>query len=105
MAELSEATSADTLLELNVKYRKDEDNIVPYPTLYRRLVGSLFYLIITRLDISFTVHTLSKFVDAPRHLHLVVVRCIICYLIGTLYHGLFFPRGTPLVLTVYSDAD
>ena len=43
--------------------------------------------------------------QAPRHLHFVVVRRIIRYLRGSSRRGLFFPRGTPLRLVAYSDAD
>ena len=42
-------------LEVNVKFRRDEGDILPNPTLYRQLVGSLNYLTITRPDISFAV--------------------------------------------------
>ena len=41
----------------------------------------------------------------PRHLHLVLVRRIIRYILGTPTHGLFFPARTLLFLTAYSDAD
>nr|KYP49869.1 hypothetical protein KK1_028369 [Cajanus cajan] len=41
----------------------------------------------------------------PRHLHFAVVCRIIRYLIGSPTRGLFFPRGSPLQLLAYSDAD
>ena len=43
--------------------------------------------------------------QAPRHLHLLVVRRIIRYLKGTSRCGLFFPVGSSLLLVGYSDAD
>jgi hypothetical protein len=48
MARLSDQKIADTPLELNVKYGKDDDELLENPTLYRRLVGSLVYLTMTR---------------------------------------------------------
>ena len=75
-------TSVDTHMEVNVKYRKDEGDLLADPTLYRHLVGSLIYLTTTRPDISYVVHQVSQFMSSPRHLHHVVVRRIICYLIG-----------------------
>ncbi|XP_049354811.1 uncharacterized mitochondrial protein AtMg00810-like [Solanum verrucosum] len=43
--------------------------------------------------------------QAPRHLHLVVVRRIIRYLLGTSTRGLFFPSGSPIRLNAFSDFD
>ncbi|KAJ6398738.1 hypothetical protein OIU77_019500 [Salix suchowensis] len=63
------------------------------PSLYRQLVGSLNYLTITRLDISFAVQQVSQFMQAPRHLHFAAVRRIIRYLKGTSSRGLFFPKS------------
>ncbi|KAF1859705.1 hypothetical protein Lal_00010289 [Lupinus albus] len=40
----------------------------------------------------------------PQQPHLAVVCCIICYLMGTSHHGLFFPDGSTLKLLGYSDA-
>ena len=48
MARLSDQKIAATPLELNVKYAKDDGEILENPTLYRRLVGSLVYLTMTR---------------------------------------------------------
>ncbi|WMV33164.1 hypothetical protein MTR67_026549 [Solanum verrucosum] len=43
--------------------------------------------------------------QAPHHLQLVDVRCIIRYLLGTSTHGLFFPSGSPISLNAFSDSD
>ncbi|CAL2265495.1 unnamed protein product [Prunus armeniaca] len=102
---LTNTTSVDTPTELNVKYRRDEGELVEDPTIYRKLVGSLIYLTITRLDISYVVHTVSKFMQAPRHLHLSVVRRLIRYILGTPSCGLFFLTGSSLQLQAYSDAN
>ena len=59
LAGLQDGRSVDTPLEVNVKYRRDEGEFLPDPSLYRRLVGSLNYLTITRSDISFAVQQVS----------------------------------------------
>lgn len=83
-------------MEINVKYRRDEGELLEDVTLYRKLVDSLIYLIIAGPDISYVVHPVSKFMQAHWHLHLAVVRCIIQYILGTPNHGLFFPIGSSL---------
>jgi hypothetical protein len=95
----------DTPMEVNVKYRSEEGDLLADPTMFRQLVGSLNYLTITRLDISFAVQQVSQFMQTPRHLHLAAVRRIIRYLRGSLGRGLFFPTNSPLRLVAYSDAD
>lgn len=89
----------------NTKYRRDEGELLEDPTLYRKLVGSLIYLAITRPDISYVVHIVSKFMQARTHLHLSVVHRIIKYILGTPNRGLFFPTESPLQLRAYSDSD
>ena len=44
---LEDTSSVDTPMEVNVKYKKDEGDLLDDPTLYRRLVGSLIYLTTT----------------------------------------------------------
>ncbi|XP_071905821.1 uncharacterized mitochondrial protein AtMg00810-like [Coffea arabica] len=105
LAGLQDGRSVDTPLEVNVKYRHDEGDLISDPSLYRQLVGSLNYLTITRPDISFAVQQVSQFMQAPRHLHLAAVRRIVRYLKGTSSRGLFFLANSPIRLIAYSDAD
>ena len=105
LARLNGTNSVETPMEINVKYRRNEGELLSDPTLYRKLVGSLIYLTITRPDISYAVHIVSKFMQCPRHFHLSAVKRIIRYILGTPNRGLFFPSGSSLKLQAYSDAD
>ena len=105
LAGLEDTSSVDTPIEVNVRYRKDEGDLLDEPTLYRRLVGSLIYLTTTRPDISYVVHQVSQFMSSPRHIHLAAVRRIIRYLRGSPTRGLFFPTDTSLQLVAFSDAN
>ncbi|XP_041007968.1 uncharacterized mitochondrial protein AtMg00810-like [Juglans microcarpa x Juglans regia] len=104
-AGLQEATFVDTPMELNVKLRREESDLLADPSLYRKLVGSLVYLTITRPDISFAIQQVSRFLQTPRHLHLAAVHRIIRYVMGNSARGLFFPANNSPRLTTYSDAD
>ncbi|KAH7529270.1 hypothetical protein FEM48_Zijuj05G0166600 [Ziziphus jujuba var. spinosa] len=105
LASLHEATSFDTPMELNVKLHKEEGDLLAYPSLYRKLVGSLVYLTITRPDISFAIQQVNQFLQTPCHLHLATVRRIIRYVHDTSACGLFFPASNAPRHAGYSDAD
>ncbi|RDX65085.1 hypothetical protein CR513_56284, partial [Mucuna pruriens] len=65
LAGLTNSTIVDIPFKVNVKYRREEGEILDDPTLYRKLVGSLIYVTITRSNISFVVHIVSKFMQSP----------------------------------------
>ena len=48
---------------------------------------------------------MSQYLSAPRSTHYATVLCILRYLKGTLFHGLFYLAQSPLVLHAFSDAD
>ena len=75
------------------------------PSLYRRLVGSLVYLTVTRQEISYVVHQVSQYLSAPQSTHYAAILRILRYLKGTLFHGLFYYAQSLLVLRAFSDAD
>jgi hypothetical protein len=52
-------------MDPNVKFSKDSGQLLDDPTSYRRLVGRLLYLTISRPDISFAIQVLSQFMDKP----------------------------------------
>ena len=69
------------------------------------MIGSLMYLTNTRLDICFSVNTLSQFLTDPRNVHLIVVKHILRYLKGTVDYGLKYDANQKINLEgyVYSD--
>lgn len=60
-------------MDVNLKLRQDEGDLLPDPSLYRRLVGRLLYLTVTSPDLAYSVNKLSQFVSAPRDTHLHAV--------------------------------
>ena len=75
------------------------------PTMYRRLIGSLMYLVHTRPDIYFTVNALSQFMDEPRHRHWVAAKHVLRYLRGTIAYGLKYTSSGGVMLHGYTDSD
>ena len=76
-------------------------------TLYRRIVGSLCYLVHMRPDIVFAVGYVSRFMEDPREDHWAAVKRLLCYVKGTVDQRIVFPKigRSRLQLTVFSDVD
>ncbi|GKU93384.1 hypothetical protein SLEP1_g6979 [Rubroshorea leprosula] len=75
------------------------------PMQYRRLVGKLIHLTITRPEISFAVHTLSQFMQAPRQPHLDATMRVWRYLKSSPGQGIFLSSSSSLQLSAYCDSD
>jgi hypothetical protein len=52
-------------------------------TTYRTIIGSLRYLVYTIPDLAFVVGYVSHFLEEPQYDYLVVVKQILCYVVGT----------------------
>ncbi|XP_015934834.1 uncharacterized mitochondrial protein AtMg00810-like [Arachis duranensis] len=69
------------------------------------LVGGLVYLTVTRPDIAYPVHVLIQFLSVRRTTHYAAVLCVLRYIKGILFHGLYFSAHSSLSFQAYSDAD
>ncbi|KAM2634977.1 hypothetical protein EV1_025388 [Malus domestica] len=69
-------------MEENLKLSPTEGQILHDASKYRRLVGKLIYLTITRPEISYAVHVLSQYMQQPRKPHLDAVHRLLRYLKG-----------------------
>ncbi|XP_019181694.1 PREDICTED: uncharacterized protein LOC109176759 [Ipomoea nil] len=77
-----------------------EDN-----TQYRKIVGKLLYLTITRPDICFATQQLSQFLDCPTDLHMQAAHRVLRYIKGAPGQGLLFPAVSDLKMKAFSDSD
>jgi hypothetical protein len=77
-------------LEQNVKLNADEGDLVEDTTTYRRIMGSLIYMTITRPYLSYVVGVVSQFMQTPQKPHLDAVRRILRYIKHTLQCRIFY---------------
>ena len=94
-----------TPLEQNMKLRADCGDEVEDITMYRKMVGSLIYMTITRPDLSYAVGLVSQFMQSPCKPHLDAVRRILRYVKAMAHYGLFYEHERDLDVHGYTDAD
>jgi hypothetical protein len=73
-------------------------------TLYKKLIGSLMYLVNTRSDLSFVVNILSQFIVESKCVCWVVVKHVLIYLRKTIEYGLRYIYRDGVKLVGYSYA-
>uniref|UniRef100_A0A803NAS2 Uncharacterized protein n=1 Tax=Chenopodium quinoa TaxID=63459 RepID=A0A803NAS2_CHEQI len=67
-------------MDTHLKLCANRGDPLPDPTPYQQLLGKLIFLIVTRTDISFTVHILSKYMHSPTIVHMQVAKRLLRYL-------------------------
>jgi hypothetical protein len=106
MAGMADCKAVATPMEERLRLSHDSTAEEVDATLYRRIVGSLRYLIHTRLDLTYTVGYVSRFLERPTEEHLQAVKKILRYIAGTLQYGLRYGRQTGTTRLVgYCDSD
>jgi hypothetical protein len=82
----------DTHMEPRLKLSKESSAPPVDGTLYRSLVGSLRYLVNTKLDISYSVGYVSRFMEKQTQDHLGAIKRIIRYIARTVNYGCQYGR-------------
>lgn len=114
-AGLSSSNPRKTPMETNLKFisvdydqyagNKKHDQVLLDATPYKRLIGKLLYLTVTRPDISFSVQQLSQFMHKPKQSHLDTAIRIVKSIKNQPGLGLFFSVESDLQLKAYCDSD
>ena len=81
---------ANVPMEQSAKFSSSMGEDVLDPSLYRRLIGKLLYLTLTRPDICHLVHKLSQVMSSPKVPHLQAAYRVLKYLRKTPGRGCFF---------------
>ena len=87
---ITDSKIVDTPIEYNCRLNSHDGESLSDATLYKQIVGSLIYLTVTRLDISYAIHVVSQFMAAPRSPHYVAVLRILRYPKGTIFDDFIF---------------
>lgn len=102
---MEEALVSAFPLPRGLRLSLEEGELLEDAEVYRRIIGKLLYLNMTRPDISYAVQQLSQFLHAPRQPHYKAALHVLRYLKGSLNYGLFYSSNTDFNVTGYSDAD
>lgn len=89
----------------NLKLSKYEEKLLLELNQYRRLIGRLLYLTLTRPDITYVVHRLSQFLDQPREPYMIVVNRILQFVKTSPSMGILFTINSNLQIKSFCDAD
>jgi hypothetical protein len=97
------APPMENILKLSRSSTKAPVNV----TEYQGIIGALRYLLHTRLELTFTVGYLSRFMEESREDHLAAVKRVLRYVADTRDHRLFYTKQEegPPKLIGFSDAD
>ncbi|KAL2337544.1 hypothetical protein Fmac_011990 [Flemingia macrophylla] len=95
----------DSPMDPNQKLMADQGKPYPDPEKYRRLVGKLIYLTITRPDISFAVGVVSQFMQSPHIDHWNAVMHILKYVKKAQGQGLLYYDKKNTQISGYCDAN
>ena len=60
------------------------------PSLFRKLIGCLRCLTLTRSDLVLSISYLSRFMSKPYSNHMAAAKRVLIYVKGTLHYGLVY---------------
>ncbi|CAB79159.1 LTR retrotransposon like protein [Arabidopsis thaliana] len=92
-------------LEQNHKLSLSTSPLLSDSSRYRRLVGRLIYLAVTRPELSYSVHTLAQFMQNPRQDHWNAAIRVVRYLKSNPGQGILLSSTSTLQINGWCDSD
>ena len=92
-------------MDPTTKLNASNKDILYDATPYKRLIGRLLYLTISRLDITFSIHKQSQFMAKPTINHMNATNHLIKYLKGSPGKGIMLPKVQDFSINAFVDAD
>jgi hypothetical protein len=99
------AKPAQIPMDQNHRLSLVDGPLLSEPEKYRRLVGRLIYLYVTRPELSYCVHMLAQFMQQPRLPHWDAALRVVKYLKGNPCQGIFLRADWDLQLYAWCDSD
>ncbi|KAM7485260.1 hypothetical protein LguiA_001269 [Lonicera macranthoides] len=98
------AAPVDTPMDKGLKL-SDKGELLKDHGRYRRLIGRLIYLTVSRPDITYAVHVLSRFMHEPTKIHMEAALRVVRYLKNAPGQGLLFSSSNDFKIRAYCDSD
>ncbi|XP_026440307.1 uncharacterized protein LOC113339215, partial [Papaver somniferum] len=99
------AKPAEFPMETNHRLALAQGDLFDDVEKYRRLIGRLIYLAVTRPDLTYSVHTLSLFMQKPRIEHWEAALRVVRYLKKNHGQGILLRSDSTLSLQGWCDSD
>jgi hypothetical protein len=102
---MAELKPVSTLMSSVASLGPDEDDDIVDQREYMSMIGSLLYLIVTRLNIQFVVGLYARFQASPRSSHRTTVQWFFRYLKHTPEFRIWYSASSSLNLVGFFNAD
>ncbi|GAA0154193.1 transmembrane signal receptor [Lithospermum erythrorhizon] len=102
---MSSCKPVDSPMDPNFKHDIESGELLEDPGQYRRLVGKLNYLCVTRPDISFATSVVSQFLNSPRTTHMEALVRILRHLKRAPGSDLLYRNYGHTEIQGYTDVD
>ncbi|CAM8925259.1 unnamed protein product [Rhodiola kirilowii] len=102
---LLQCKPARTPMNSKHKLSLSEEPLLSDALPYRKLVGKLIYMSITRPDLAYPIHILSQYMQCPTEEHMRAALKLLRYIKNAPAQGILFSSESSLQLQAFCDAD